>query len=26
MGVVWLAQRTAGMIRRPVALKYPHGA
>jgi len=24
MGVVWLAQRTDGMIRRPVALKLPH--
>jgi len=26
MGVVWLAQRTDGLIIRPVALKLPHGA
>ena len=26
MGVVWLAQRTDGLIKRPVALKLPHGA
>src|SRR5262245_8026736 len=26
MGVVWLAERTDGMIARPVALKLPHGA
>jgi serine/threonine-protein kinase len=26
MGVVWLAERTDGLINRPVALKLPHGA
>ena len=26
MGVVWLAVRTDGLIKRPVALKLPHGA
>ena len=26
MGTVWLAERSDGMIRRPVALKLPHGA
>jgi serine/threonine-protein kinase len=26
MGVVWLAERTDGLIKRPVALKLPHGA
>jgi serine/threonine protein kinase/TolA-binding protein len=26
MGVVWLAERTDGLIARPVALKLPHGA
>ncbi|MEO8061916.1 MAG: serine/threonine-protein kinase [Pseudomonadota bacterium] len=26
MGVVWLAERTDGLIIRPVALKLPHGA
>jgi len=26
MGVVWLAERTDGLIDRPVALKLPHGA
>jgi eukaryotic-like serine/threonine-protein kinase len=26
MGVVWLAERTDGLIHRPVALKLPHGA
>jgi tetratricopeptide (TPR) repeat protein/tRNA A-37 threonylcarbamoyl transferase component Bud32 len=26
MGTVWLAQRTDGLINRPVALKLPHGA
>src|SRR6185295_9751376 len=26
MGVVWLAIRTDGLIKRPVALKLPHGA
>jgi serine/threonine protein kinase len=26
MGVVWLAERTDGLIPRPVALKLPHGA
>jgi len=26
MGVVWLAARTDGLIKRPVALKLPHGA
>jgi serine/threonine protein kinase len=26
MGVVWLAERTDGLITRPVALKLPHGA
>lgn len=26
MGVVWLAERTDGLISRPVALKLPHGA
>jgi tetratricopeptide (TPR) repeat protein len=26
MGVVWLAQRTDGLVNRPVALKLPHGA
>jgi len=26
MGVVWLAERTDGLIVRPVALKLPHGA
>jgi serine/threonine-protein kinase len=26
MGVVWLADRTDGLINRPVALKLPHGA
>ena len=26
MGVVWLAQRTDGLIKRRVALKLPHGA
>jgi serine/threonine-protein kinase len=26
MGVVWLAERTDGLVQRPVALKLPHGA
>src|SRR4030095_17187626 len=26
MGVVWLSVRTDGLIKRPVALKLPHGA
>jgi serine/threonine-protein kinase len=26
MGVVWLAERSDGLVRRPVALKLPHGA
>jgi serine/threonine protein kinase len=26
MGVVWLAERTDGLVNRPVALKLPHGA
>ena len=26
MGAVWLAERTDGLINRPVALKLPHGA
>jgi serine/threonine-protein kinase len=26
MGVVWMAERTDGLIDRPVALKLPHGA
>jgi serine/threonine protein kinase len=26
MGVVWLAERSDGLINRPVALKLPHGA
>ncbi len=26
MGTVWLAERTDGLINRPVALKLPHGA
>jgi len=26
MGVVWLAERTDGILNRPVALKLPHGA
>src|SRR5688572_1556615 len=26
MGVVWMAERTDGLINRPVALKLPHGA
>jgi eukaryotic-like serine/threonine-protein kinase len=26
MGTVWLAQRTDGLINRPIALKLPHGA
>jgi tetratricopeptide (TPR) repeat protein len=26
MGVVWLAQRSDGLIDRPIALKLPHGA
>ena len=26
MGVVWLAERTDGLINRPLALKLPHGA
>jgi serine/threonine-protein kinase len=26
MGSVWLAERTDGLVRRPVALKLPHGA
>ncbi len=26
MGVVWLAERTDGLINRPIALKLPHGA
>jgi tetratricopeptide (TPR) repeat protein len=26
MGVVWLAERIDGLINRPVALKFPHGA
>jgi serine/threonine-protein kinase len=26
MGMVWLAERTDGLINRPVALKLPHGA
>ena len=26
MGVVWLAERVDGLVRRPVALKLPHGA
>ena len=26
MGAVWLAERTDGLIKRPVALKLPHGA
>jgi serine/threonine-protein kinase len=26
MGAVWLAERTDGMVQRPVAVKLPHGA
>ncbi len=26
MGIVWLAERTDGLVNRPVALKLPHGA